>query len=301
MSFYFTITTNKRISYNDLLIELINKNVEIDQPEILQDLVADGGCKFFIPYRSTRGVTLRYENQEYSIGLNVVASEADFELALNITETLSKYTGALILPEDRDEPIDIEILTKDYSQKWIDEIKLLGIDIFIEKIGMTGNDLSIGCCYMMYSIGPKIHSQLDSSSKESYYHGLVKLICQTQFFDREKYAIPSYLVVTNKKTDKKEKMIVLYPNGDQFLPVADVLVIRKEDDWVELPFGRINEIATNKFTLIDEQQYLVDALSEAEYHSLFLAARNILTDASVKNENEEIAETPKTKRWWQFW
>lgn len=287
MSFYFNVSSEKTITYSELIGKLKLKNIQLDPLDNLNEFIGEHNYKLFIPNKSTRGVNLYYRERSYSIGLNVISSDADFELGLHLAETISELTQAPILPEDREDPIDINTFKKEYDKAWIEREKYLGVNIFMEKIGAEGNTLSIGCCYMMYMIGPKIHEKLDKSSERSYYNGLVNHICATQFWNKEIYLTPNILQVTNKDGGEKKELIVLYPNGNQFLRKADVLVIPYGDKRLELPFERIGEIASEKFHLVDEEQYLVDQLTDEEYRNVCLKAAEVL--------NEK-----KQKPWWKF-
>jgi hypothetical protein len=75
--------------------------------------------------------------------LNIVSSETDFEIALNITEAISELTQSPILPEDEENPIDLITFKNNYDSKWIEQEKYGGISIFIDKIGNDGETLEI--------------------------------------------------------------------------------------------------------------------------------------------------------------
>ena len=92
MSFYLKIRTENKISYKDLISNLKFSEASVIQSNSFDDLINEDSCKVFLPNESTRGVTLKYVNSEYSVGINVISSETDFELALNITEVISILT-----------------------------------------------------------------------------------------------------------------------------------------------------------------------------------------------------------------
>lgn len=125
MSFYFTIQSEKEITYRQLINELPLENIEFGHLEDIDDYIGENNYKAFIKNKSTRGVNLSYREQNYSVSLNVIASEADFEIALHIVEALSKLTETEILPEDRENPIDIVTFRNHYSKNWIEEEKYL--------------------------------------------------------------------------------------------------------------------------------------------------------------------------------
>ncbi|WP_185289343.1 hypothetical protein [Chryseobacterium lactis] len=301
MSFYFTIGSEKKITYRQLSDKLKSDNIEFSYAENIDEFIDEYNCKAFIKDKSTRGVNLNYREQEYSIGLNIVSSETDFEIALNITEAISELTQSPILPEDEENPIDLITFKNNYNSKWIEQEKYGGISIFIDKIGNDGEILEIGCCYMNYKVGPNIHKKLDTRTEKSYYDGLVSHISKTQFWDREKYQIPNIIQTTNRETGEKKNIIILYQNGKQFLSNADVVVISHEESRIEIPYEKIKLLASEKFHLVDEVQYLVDELTDEEYKKIYLKAEEI----STLKETESIAGLNSAlgaqKKWWEFW
>lgn len=301
MSFYLKIRTENKISYKDLISNLKFSEASVIQSNSFDDLINEDSCKVFLPNESTRGVTLKYVNSEYSVGINVISSETDFELALNITEVISILTDSLILPEGREKPIDTIVFKNEFNKAWIDKEKLVGVDIFLDNIGNEGDTLAIGCCDLTYLVGPKIHSQLDKSSEHEYYNSLVNKIRNSQFFDRQKYAIPNTIQVTNRETGELKRVIVLYQNGNQFLPKSELLVIKLGNERIELPYNRISEIANDKFSLVDEEQYLVDTLTDNEFQNILITAKTILSKPPPKAQIQENQSIETQSKWWKFW
>jgi hypothetical protein len=301
MSFYLKIKTENRISYQELISNLKQNDVKIIQPNKLGDLINDESCKLYIINESTRGVTLKFLNSEYSIGINVISSETDIELALSITEAISILTNSLILPEDREKPIDTITFKNEFDKSWIDREKLIGIGMFIDKIGNDGDILAIGCCNLTYLVGPKVHSQLNKNSELEYYYSLVTKIKNAQFFDRQKFVIPNIIQITSRDNGEVKRIIVLYQNGNQFLPKSEFLVINSDNERIELPFNRINEIATDKFTLMDEEQYFVDTLTDNEFRSLLIAAKTAILKPVQDIQTKVNSDHEPKNRWWKFW
>lgn len=301
MSFYFTIQSEKEITYRQLINELPLENIEFGHLEDIDDYIGENNYKAFIKNKSTRGVNLSHREQNYSVSLNVIASEADFEIALLIVEALSKLTEAEILPEDRETPIDIVTFRNHYDKNWIEEEKYLGVSIFLDKIGNEGDTLEIACCYMSYLVGPDIHKKLDAGSEKSYYEGLVSYISSTQFWDREKYHIPSIIRFTDKDTGEDKELVLLYQNGNQFLSKADEVVLSDGESRIKIPYDKIKLLATEKFHLVDEKQYVVDELTDEEYKNIYLKAVEISSVNKAENTTKPESEIKAQKKWWEFW
>jgi len=135
---------------------------------------------------------------------------------------------------------------------------------------------------MSYSVGPNIHNKLIYTNEEEYYQSLVQHIQQTQFFDRNQYAIPNILVSSNKDGQNRKRILVFYPTGSELLSQADYVVFPVENGKYEIPYTMLKDIATDKFRLIDEIQYVVDPLSSEEYSQLI---------QSIENELSKVKET----------
>ncbi len=301
MSFYISIKTHKQLTYKELMSNLVFPNVELSEPNGLNEPIDSNICKVFMPHESTRGALLYYSNAEYTVGINILSSETDFRLALNIAETISIITHSDIIPEDSETGMDLKMFKTHYDKKWIDREKLLGVPLLLDNIGQKGQTVAIDCCYMTYLIGPKIHASLDKSSIQAYYNSLVEKICKTQFFDQNKYTVPNVMQVKNKGTEDVKRMIVLYPNGGQFLPSSDILVIQYENEFIELPYDKISNIANTHFHRIDEEQYIVDSLTTEEFIKCFQSAKSLLSTANATTTNQGNSDDTPKKKWWQFW
>lgn len=292
MSFYFNINSDKTISYDALQSELSNKSIKFHwQPNNASESIK--GTKIYIPHKSTRGITISKDANSYSIGINVIASEEDYHLAIDVTRTIAKIIDGEITPEDCSESISIENFDKNYGTDWVNSMKTHGTNIIIENVGNKQSTVSIGCCYMQYSIGPKIHSILDHTDEISYYNSLVKYIQETQFFDLSKYQIPQIISTSNKDGSNTKTYVVFYPTGSQFLTQANHVIFSYDNGRYELPYEQINLIADSKFTKIDETQYTIDPLSESDYSALIDRIEQVLSsvdEATIKANYEAYSK-----------
>jgi hypothetical protein len=288
MSFYFSIQTTKSVTYQSLVDNLDIPNVQFYlQPENISDPIV--GAKIYLPGKSTRGITISKEQNAYSIGINVIASEEDFNLAIQTSRAIAELTNGSILPEDQEEEMDPGQLLEKFDQEWIDSMKTLGISIFIEKIGKEKGVLSIGCCYMQYSVGPKIHATLDTSSQLIYYNNLVDHIQKTQFFDLGKYSIPNLLVASKPDGTQGKTYVVFQPRGNQFLSQANFVIFPVGEGSYEIPYEMIEEIADGQFKRIDEIQYTIEPLSEVDYQNIIGRIEGALSKVSEEEIGRKYA------------
>lgn len=287
MSYYFSVQADAPVTYQQFANQLANPNVQYSYAPDNADAMLEG-TKIFIPHRSTRGITIGFEDEGYSVGINIVSSEEDFILAIKATHALATLTGGAILPEDHEAPVPLAELEQQFDANWIDQMKTLGIHIFMNNIGNEGHLLTIGCCQMQYHIGPRIHATLNTSSEEAYYNSLVHHIQSTQFFNQANYYIPNLLGISGKDDDDKGYDVLVFPpNGRVFLRKADYILLRVTDDSAyEVPFDLVAEFADEKFTMVDEIQYTVEELSAEEYQALL----ERVVAALGKTTNEQYAE-----------
>lgn len=267
MSFYFNIKSDKTVSYNALQNEINNDSIRFHwHPHDPSENIK--GTKIYIPQKSTRGITISKDKDSYSVGINVIASEEDYYLAIDVTRAIANITLGEITPEDYPESINLEKFNENYGEDWVNSMKTHGTNIIIENVGNKQSTVSIGCCYMQYSIGPEIHNSLDQTNELSYYNSLVKHIQETQFFDLSKYQIPQIISTSNKDGSNQKTYVVFYPTGSQFLTQANHVTFPYENGRYQLPYEQISLIADTKFTKIDETQYTIEPLNEADYTAL---------------------------------
>jgi hypothetical protein len=283
MSYYFSIPAPQVVSYESLTNQLAQSdakyvNAEITDPKEIQS------TRLYVKGKSTRGVSLQYTDDAYSVGLNIIASETDFRLGIATAAAIAELTNSTVHPEDEEGPMSAAAFTAKFDEEWIDTMKLLGVSMFREKVGGEQHVLTMNGCFMNYSVGPKVYKHLDPTTDESLYRSLVDHIAGTQFFDFNKYAIPGHIVVTDKETKKEKRVLVFYPFGSQFLAQSDVVSFRHGEENFELAYSEIYKIATDKFTLIDELQHVVDPLTEEDYAQVIANVKAI----SFKKEKEQV-------------
>lgn len=283
MSYYFSIPAPQVVSYKSLTNQLAQSDAKYVNAEIT-DTKEIQSTRLYVKGKSTRGVSLQYTDNAYSVGLNIIASETDFRLGIATAAAIAELTNSTVHPEDEEGPISPAAFTAKFDEEWIDTMKLLGVSMFREKVGGEQHVLTMNGCFMNYSVGPKVYKHLDPTTDESLYRSLVDHIAGTQFFDFNKYAIPGHIVVTDKETKKEKRILVFYPFGSQFLAQSDVVSFRHGEENFELAYSEMYKIATDKFTLIDELQHVVDPLTEEDYAQVIANVKAI----SFKKEKEQV-------------
>ena len=114
-----------------------------------------------------------------------------------------------------------------------------------------------------------------------------------QFFDREQYSLPTIIAARDPETEEVTRYLIFYPTGNQFLQKADVVIFKNlaggDQGRYEISYDQLSELATDRFSLVDEDQYLVEALTEEEYQDLFNRVKKLLG----VEENAEVLEEAK--------
>jgi hypothetical protein len=283
MSYYFSIPAPQIVSFESLTKQLAQPDAKYVNAEVT-DGKEINNTRLYVRDKSTRGVSLRYQDNAYSVGLNIIASETDFRLGIATAVALAELTNSAVLPEDEEGPMSPAAFTAKFNDEWIDSMKLLGVSKFREMIGKEQHILTINGCFINYNIGPKVYQHLDPTTDESLYRTLVDHIAKTQFFDFNKYAIPGHFVIKGEKTEKDKRILLFYPFGSQFLALSDVVDFSHGEENFELAYSELYKIATDKFTLVDELQYVVDPLTEEDYAQIIANVKAI----TFKKEKKSV-------------
>lgn len=211
------------------------------------------------------------------------------------------------MPEDREEAVTADYLQEHYGDDWMATHLHAGMEIVSEKVQMEGETIALGCCYMQYHIGPYVNSLLDASSPEAYFDSMTRHICETQFFDREIYQVPHILRVTDPTTDETKRIALLFPFGGQLIPSCDLLALDSGSERLDFPFELIHELVDDKFTRLDEEQYLLRGITDEENAAIFARAKALMNarPAAVQQVPTATKATVPSaeggKKWWKFW
>src|SRR5262249_15829826 len=126
MSYNFTITTPKKMSYEDFDTAVGMVDLIIDsQCEELQDNI-EGSNYVYLEDTSSRGILFLRSDDKYEVEINYPNSREDWELGLKSIETLAEKLGESIEAEGK--KYSLEEFRKKFNDKWIDEQFEFGID-----------------------------------------------------------------------------------------------------------------------------------------------------------------------------
>lgn len=318
MSFSFQIKSSKRTSYKELSKELEIDDIEYsNSPSDAEEKILK--TTLYVAHKSVRGAFLEFVDDIYSVKIRTISSEDDIRLAIQVAKCIAKITAAPISPEGVSRDITIAELDEYYDSKWIDGIKMFGVEIYKKELENKTGTFALWTCNMNYFIGPKVHKKLDNRSVESYYYSLLDHIRSTQLFDKENYIIAPIRVLEHRETGVRSEAVTFYSHGNQFLSFADIIIFLdlEETSFIQVPYSLLSKIKHDKIKRVDEVQYTIDELSKEEYEKIFNSikkAADYLEKKNTKIENESLNKrkrlpekkaSVKTKKkdakWWEFW
>lgn len=273
MSFYFTIPTTQDLTPQQLLEVLPYPDVCIAvSAHYPLDQVLQGGMKLYLPYRSTRGVSLERQEQQYEIGINVGASPDDLQLALTMVAQLAVLAEADILPEDREDPLPHTVFCQTYGNHWITQQALHGLTVIRGMIEDQQRTLILNGCVLPFHIGSEFlqHLVYDQPNEVTFAERLWNAIQRLQYIDleREDVSIPDLRQV-GETVEDIWTCIAVTPNQTQLLIQADYIIFMLREGAIKIDFEQVQSYAAEQsWERLDEVHYLLPAFSLDDFAEL---------------------------------
>lgn len=273
MSFYFTIPTTQDLTLQQLLEVLPYPDIRIAaSTHYPLDQVLQGGMKLYLPYRSTRGVSLERQDQQYEIGINVGASPDDLQLALTMVAQLAALAEADILPEDQEVPLPHTDFCQTYGNHWITEQALHGLSVIRHMIEDQERTLILNGCVLPFHIGNEFlqHLVYDQPNETTFAERLWSAIQRLQYVDleREDVSIPDLRQVGETAEDIWT-CIAVTPNQTQLLVQADYIIFMLREGAIKIDFEQVQSYAAEQsWERLDEVHYLLPTFSPDDFAEL---------------------------------
>ncbi|KAF2508649.1 hypothetical protein EYY60_16100 [Flavobacterium zhairuonense] len=314
MSFHFSIKNKNKISFHQLLEnKYLPKETKVSFGVNLNDIV-NGYSKFYLPKLSSRGVALTTNSEKYDIEINVGATKDDYLLATKITLALAELNDSLIDPEF-DSELNLTEFEKKYNSDWIESVKHLGIDSFIQMIH-EGEDVVLAFMGPIrhYYVGKYIIDKLstDSASQEKLNDQLIEEVRKIQYLEDSEEGIefPSVKIMDFPEEGEKELTVIL-PNFKVLLNNVDYVVLNKVGEiLIKVSYLEFVNYISPKAKRVDEKQYIIYPINEEDYLKMILhfkAIENEKTNTVKFEVKPEVKtqiikkEDSKKLKWWQIW
>lgn len=239
------------------------------QDEDQQDLLL---C---IPGSSTRGVSLKQRDGETQVRLHTLASPADWKLGLNAVTVLAELTNADIRLDAEGLRLDVDELAKRADAEWIGQRCHIGTSLCLEMVFQEQQTVCLQGWSEPYHVGPKLLQHLGITAEtesEVAYMLLVKSMRAQQLLPRdESLHRPTGMVLSSPDGEIELSSGAIPLNLNVWIDthLLDILALWPEAyqlegrDPVWFPSTRLPELFAEQTERVDEQQYLIAPLTEA--------------------------------------
>ncbi|MGL5888286.1 MAG: hypothetical protein ACRC3B_00285, partial [Bacteroidia bacterium] len=226
MSFVFYIPSKKSITKGWLFKQLLNEDEHAKHSTaILDETLLDEGEKLHRPGFSTRGASIYRGDNGYEVSLNVLASVADWQLAVKAAIVIAEFAEDLVQPENYS-----EMKTKEFkalaTDSWIAEQALQGVTAITTMIGEGKGPMMLFGYRGNYSVGEKLMKQLgiEKADEKTAYEKLVAHFTEHQNL-LQSYFVPSRYQVDGPVGGNPEPAIIWSPDIASYIYKTDWIFV----------------------------------------------------------------------------
>lgn len=271
MSYHFTIKNTRSLTYAHLLdSKYLSQQVNVSFEVNINDPL-DGYSKFYIPDKSSRGVAVTTNEEEYDVEINVGASGTDYFLATRIALAFGYLNSSLIHPEDFD-GLAIQEFEQNYDENWAESNKHLGIGAMKYMVEKEGTTFSLPGCVRNYYFGIFTLNKFcyDHPSLELFGDRLISEIQKLQFLEHFEKNLQ---VPTKMEMDVPEgvKTLIIIPPECKFLLIkADYIILRANGELVKVPYEEFLKHISAESIRMDEEQYIIQPINKIDYWEMII-------------------------------
>jgi hypothetical protein len=269
MSTIITISNEKKVTAKTAIKELLkDKQVKLYKHPFSQT-INYSSCTLYVNGDATRGITVDTEKDEITIRVNIMSSDADLNLAVSISKTLSKLCGSPIWVENAPNPIRYEDVDNGALKKVLFENQVAGAAL-IKQMLTEGNPIEIPGLFAGFWPGTEY---LEEKNLIAMHSKLVLDFTALQNLESRGIRITNPIVT--EKDGKQITFAVLSPNHQQLIPKCDsvVLALVKPENFMAIPFEIFIENSGIEIYKVDAVQMVFPALDSKEFRALMSRMR----------------------------
>lgn len=294
MSYHIYIENNKELTFRDVLeSKYLPKNVRISFGK-KKDEIIEEYSKLYVPLKSSRGVVITKNEEEYDVELNTGASKEDYYLSTRIALALSVLNDSKITPEFDDSLSFLEF-EKKYDAKWSEECQLLGISALSYLVNEYASTVQLNGCKREFYFGQTKLKELsiDNPSEKEFAQRIVESIRHLQFIEEIDANLTVPTLMEADFPEGLQTFIVVASDFSLLLIKSDYIILRTEKDIIKVSFDDFISqiIIQNKIKKVDEEQFIMESINTSEYSEL----------TAFFSPKTEIKESKKNKNRWKFW
>lgn len=247
---------------------------------------------FYLPTLSTRGVQVHFDDGLFEVCIASCSSPEDYDLAFKFIEAIARLSGSAV-EVDGGAAFQGRELRGKYNDDWMqDQIRQTCDYIF--KLLVEHGRVEVMGPVRPFILGHRFAKELDSAGpSDARPQRVLQAIRAVQYIDRDKYNMPTVMQV---EKDGHAINITVWSSPDACLlpSVSYVSLAPDRQRNRYLVPDSVPKLVGSKFRWLDEEQGLIEALSEAEWRRVWSTSR--------KYEVIPSPEGPIVLRpWWQFW
>ncbi len=285
MSFSFTVRTSAP-DYRSVLSGLGLKNVRLvedEEPARSRRWDEDSVRHFYRPGKSTRGCEVSFENDEFSVRINTLASPEDYGLAFRYLTSVAELAGKKIRGEDGSMTSRHD-LEDAYGPEWIQSENEGGLQVVRQMmVDQEYDSLQLVGCIRPFYVGPKLMAELEhEDSSLSFLDRFMKRFRYVQYVDADdRYYSANAMVVRKDDTGNEMRISAFTYDCDYLLPDVEWLMLvghSKDAESLRIPIDILPKLLPGRCTRIDEKQMLVERVLQSEWSRLLRASEPYAVD-----------------------
>jgi hypothetical protein len=262
------------------------------EPELLAEALQDPGLREYtvawtdeddqkefllcIPGSSTRGAILKWFDGASQVRLHTLASPADWMLGLKLTGVLAELSGQDIRLELEGTRIAAADFERICNPEWLAMRCHLGTETCLELVFEKQQVVSLQGWSEPYHLGPWLFAQLgitpETDSENAYIRLIKSMRSQQQLARADDIHRPTGMVLASLDGELELTCGALPTQTRVWIDtqMLDCLALWPESyqlqnlDPVWFPATRLPEIFADKLERLDEYQYLVSPLEDAD-------------------------------------
>jgi len=276
MSFTFVVGNPTPVPFSVIVDGLDVAGVEADG----EGMWPRGITHLYRRSGSVRSVEIDRNDAEYSVRVMTCSSQADYELALAVTERFALALGAPIDPEGAEQAVSFDQFRNLYSSDWVQRMVASGAATVLSIVKDQQSTIQMSGTQRMMAIGPRMVARLEATEPGADMG--TKLLTALERLNRvssDEWFFANSMKITDP-SGGEFTVAAFGPGVDYFMPVVErwAFVNQKGGDAILVPVVDIDAVLGHRVEWLDEVNALVLAVTDEEWPAILDRAANVAVD-----------------------
>lgn len=244
---------------------------------------------------SARGVEAGFAEHSLQVSIYPFSGADDCELAFRFIEAFSNNPDA---PVDaaNGERLAVSQLRGTFDAQWLAESNQAALNELVRHINDGQKTARLDIFRRALYMGPRVLKELESAGPPATLSERLTARLRSLEWMSDYQLAP--VVETPSRLNVEPLLFAQWfsERAALFPSVAFIAVQETDEQHFFVPFEKLPEIAGERCRLADEEQWLVDAIPQAEWPALLQRARTHETSPLAG-----ASKGPAGPGWWQFW